>query len=93
MNSCFNHCYFPDDILKGDINPNIKDLKGNVTESSNYRPVMQSSCLLKLFEIHILSVLEERISFNCRQLGFVKGCSTADACFLLKEVIHNFTKK
>ena len=63
LNSCGNHCFFPDKLLRGDINPNIKDLKGNVTESSNYRPVMQSSCLLKIIEMHILSILEEKNIF------------------------------
>ena len=92
MNSCFIHCVFPEDLLKGDINPTIKDLKGNVTESSNYRPVMQSSCILKLFEMHILSILEEKISFNDRQFGFEKGTSTADACFVLKNITHNYTR-
>ena len=92
INSCSSHCFFPGDLLKGDINPTIKDLKGNVTESANYRPVMQSSCLLKIVEMHILKVLEEKINLNNRQFGFKKGSSTADACFLLKEVVHNYTK-
>ena len=59
-NSCFSHCYIPFELLKGVINPTIKDLKGNITEASNYRPVMQSSCLLKLFEIHLLNILSEK---------------------------------
>ena len=48
-NSCFIHCYIPCDLLKGIMNLTIKDTKGNITEASNYRPVIQSSCLLKLF--------------------------------------------
>ena len=92
LNSCSSHCFFPDDLLKGDINPTIKDLKGNVTESANYRPVMQSSCILKIVEMHILKILEEKITFNCRQFGFEKGSSTADACFLLKDVLYNSTR-
>lgn len=90
MNCSFGHCIIPDDVLKGDINPTIKDLKGNTTESSNYRPVMQSSCILKLFELHMLSILEEKIFFNFRQYGFRKGCSTADACYVLKETVHSY---
>ena len=62
------------------MNPTIKDVKGNVTDSANYRPVMQSSCFLKIFELHILSILEEKIHFNPRQFGFKKGCSTSAAC-------------
>ena len=92
LNSCFSHCHFPDNLLMGDINPTIKNLKGNVMESSNYRPVMQSSCLLKVVEMHILNVLEEKIDFNFRQFGFKKGSSTADACLVLKEIVHSYTK-
>ena len=47
INSCYCYFIFPSDLLKGDINPTIKDLKGNSTDSSNYMPIMQSSCLLK----------------------------------------------
>ena len=90
MNCSFGHCMIPADVLKGDIHPTIKDLKGNATESSNYRPVMQSSCILKLFELQMLSILEEKIHFNFRQYGFRKGCSTADACYILKETANSY---
>ena len=92
MNASFNHCLIPEEVLRGDMNPRIKDIKGNVTDSANYRPVMQSSCFLKLFEMHILSILEENVTFNCRQFGFKKGSSISDACFLLKETLYLYTK-
>ena len=92
MNACFNHCFIPHDVLMGDVNPTIKDTKGNVTDSTNYRPVMQSSCFLKLFELHILSILEEIIYFNFRQFGFKKGSSTSDACLLLRKPFTSILK-
>ena len=85
FNTFYNHCYISEGTLRGNVNPIIKDQKGNCTESSNYRPVMQSSCLLKLLEMHILDILEERLVFNARQFGFKKGTSTTDACYVLKE--------
>ena len=91
-NSCFIHCYIPFELLKGVMNPTIKDIKGNITEASNYRPVMQSSCLLKLFESHLLNIISEKITFNQRQFGFTKGVSTTDTCFLLKEVVYEYSK-
>ena len=93
MTACYSHCCTPVEVLHGDINPTLKDPKGNVTESSNYRPVMQSSCLLKLFEMHILDVLNEKLFFNCRQFGFKKETSTTDACFILKETVNKYTYK
>ena len=57
LNACYMHCYIPDELLRGDLNPTIKDHKGNCTVSSNYRPVMQSSCILKIMEMHILQII------------------------------------
>ena len=88
LNACYSHCYIPPSMLVGDINPIIKDLSRNSTESKNCRPVMQSSFLLKIVEKHILNILEEKLYFICRQLGFNMGCFTTDACFLLKENVH-----
>ena len=48
LNACYSHCYIPSSMLAEDINPIIKDLSGNSTESKNYRPVMQSSFLIKI---------------------------------------------
>ena len=91
-NACFIHCFIPRDLLKGLMNPTIKDAKGNITLASNYRPVMQSSCLLKILESHMLNILSEKVSFNGRQFGFSKGLSTTDTCFLLKEIIYEHSK-
>ena len=90
MNASYTHCFVPEALLNGDINPTIKDPKGNATESANYRPVMQSSRLLKLFEIHLLEILSEKLVFNSRQFGFKKNTSTTDACLILKETIYNY---
>ena len=37
-------------------------------------------------------ILDEKMTFSNRQFGFKRGTSTTDACFLLKEVINNYTK-
>lgn len=92
LNACFVHCYISCDVLKGVINPTVKDRKGNMTESGNYRPVMQSSCLLKILETHMLNILSEKIFFNHRQFGFTRGISTSDTCFVLKEIMHEYSK-
>ena len=76
--------YIIPDFLIGTINPTIKDLKGNCAESENYGPVMQSSFFLEITEMHLLNILEEKVTFNMRQFGFEKGTSTTDACFVLK---------
>ena len=52
---------------------------------------MQSSCLLKIFEMYLLDYLSEKIFFNHRQFGFMKGMSTTHSCFLLKEIINQYS--
>ena len=89
MNASYSHCFIPE-ILYDNINPTIKDSKGNATESTSYRPVMQSSCLLKLFEIHLLLILSEKLVFNSCQFGFRKNTSTTDACLALKETVRKY---
>ena len=93
FNLCFRHCYIPRGLLKGEITPIIKDKKGNKCDSNNYRPIMQSSCLLKLIEMHLLYVLEDKLSFDSKQFGFCRNTSTTDACFLLKETIYSYISK
>ena len=91
LNSCFSHCFLPKKLLRGDITPILKDDKGNRSSSDNFRPVMQSSAILKLFELHLLNFLEEKIPIHSSQFGFKKDTSTTDACFLVKETVHNYT--
>ena len=53
---------------------------------------MQSSNILKLFELHLLEVIEEKLSFNLRHFGFKAGTSALDACLILKETMYNYSK-
>ena len=90
INICYNHCTLPTNLLNGIISPIVKDKKGNITDSNNYRPIMQSSNILKLIELHLLNFLEEKLDLYEHQFGFVSGVSTTDAAFVLKEVIHSY---
>ena len=87
------HCYLPIEILKGEITPVIKDVKGNKNDINNYRPVMVSSSILKIIEKHILNIISKKLKINPRQFGFVKQMSTTDATFLLKETVNNYIYK
>ena len=48
---------------------------------------------MKIIQLHILSFLDERISLNFRQFGFNKGCSTTDACLILKETVSTYIQE
>lgn len=53
---------------------------------------MQSSCLIKIIEIHLLDILMEKTCIDNKQFGFKKGVSTSDVCFILKEMMHDYSQ-
>ena len=84
------HNFIPVNMLRGILVPLIKDKFGDASDSNNYRPVMLSSVLLKLFEHCLLEKIDPFISLNDRQHGFRKRYSTA--CICLKETVNNYLK-
>ena len=85
------HSYISLDVLRGTINPRIKDKYGDISSADNYRPVMSSSVFLKIFEYCLLNKIENLIQLNDRQHGFRSGYSTSTACYILKETILSYT--
>ena len=69
----------PKNMLMGEIKPIVKDNKISAATSDIYRPIMNSSVLLKTFEYCLLPSLRRDIDLNLRQLGFrdYTSCSTA----------------
>ena len=90
FSSFLRHGHVPKAMLIGEIRPVIKNVTGNVHSSDNYRPVMSSSSLLKLFEYCLLFKLENYINLNKRQFGFRKFTSCQMPITILKETIHNY---
>ena len=90
LNACFSHGFFPRNLLHGVITPVLKNSSANSTDSDSYRPIMQSSCILKLAEMCILYVLDSRIPLNTRQCGYTKNVSAADPTLLLKETVYKY---
>ena len=62
VNCCLLHYYISNDLLKGEITAIIKDNTGDSTSSQNYKPIIHSSNILKIFEIHILDILKKNNS-------------------------------
>ena len=93
INMCYVHCFIPKELLKGDITPIVKNKVESSSDSGNYRPVMQSSCILKLIESHLLEYISEKVNLCNKQFGFKQGVSTAHACLLLKEAVNNYLGK
>ena len=94
LNLLFNcmimHGYIPDEMLTGIIIPRVKNKLGNLCDSNNYRPVMISSNMLKLFEYCLMPSLNEKLILHENQFGFVKNSSTVMSATVLKEVIQRY---
>ena len=91
FNACLVHRYTCIDILKGVINPTIKDKLGNINDSNNYRPVMLSSMFLKLFEYCLIEEIQRKVILNDRQHGYQEKYSVTTAGLSLKETICKYT--
>ena len=90
INGCLSHFYVPHMMSKGIIKPLIKDKYGDISALSNYRPIMSSTIILKLFEHILLEKVKNCFISDDRQHGYKKKYSTATACLVLKETILNY---
>ena len=93
FNSFLQHGFLPKQILKGEFRPIVKNKLGNKYCSNNYRPIMNSSNLLKVFEYCLLHKFENHIQLNNKQFGFRKNTSTTMAISVIKETIHKYLKE
>ena len=90
---CFvAHQYAPPSLIGGMISPTVKDKLGDLNNANNYRPIMSSSVILKLFEYCLLKKITPFIELSDSQHAFRPGHSTATACAVLKETISNYNK-
>ena len=87
------HGYIPNSMLRGEIRPIIKNPLGNKMSSDNYRPVMNSSNMFKLFEYCILPHLNHNLKINPRQFAYRPevGCMTSGV--ILNETVKCYNAK
>lgn len=85
------HSYTPEKMLHGVIRPLCKNKYGDQFCSNNYRPVMISSNMLKIFEYCLLPHLCESANISDFQFGFREHTSTMMAALILKEALLKYT--
>jgi endonuclease/exonuclease/phosphatase family metal-dependent hydrolase len=88
--SFMSHGYVPKNLLKGEIRPIIKNKLNSKNDSNNYRPVMNSSNIFKVFEYCLQGRLEKYLRLNSRQFGFRKHTSCNMANLVLKETVNTY---
>ena len=92
FNGLLSHSYLPYDFLCGTISPIIKDANGDLTTSSNYRPVTLGPILSQLFEYLLFNNFGHFLSSDELQFGFKKSHSTSHAIFMLRSCVEYYTK-
>ena len=90
--SMFTHSFLPKKMLMGQIKPTLKNGSICKTNSENYRPVMNSSMFLKLFEYCLVNPIYSGIDLNPLQFGFTNNSSCSKAITLIKETILYYNK-
>lgn len=91
--SMLSHGYTPHNMLLGVIEPRIKDKTKDLHSSTNFRPIMKSSTMFRLFELCLKQEIETTIRTDIRQFGFKKNSSCAIATYLLQETIESYNVK
>ena len=64
------HGYIVNNFLKGTISPVVKNAEGDVSDSTNYRPITIGPLLAKLFEKAIDLKLSPYLDSDHLQFGF-----------------------
>ena len=90
---CLPHGYMPPDMIKTTIVPIVKNKYGNLSKTSNYRPIALATSISKVFESVILLKCEEYLFTSSNQFGYKKGHSTDLCIYALKECIEYYKKR
>ena len=87
---CIVHRYIPNSCLNTTIVPICKNKNGNMSDTSNYRPVTVATVVSKLLEHFILFNISPFLVTTDNQFGFKAGHSTDQRTFLLKQTASYF---
>jgi len=82
---CIVHRCIPNSCLNTVRVPICKNKNGNMSDTSNYRPVAVATVVSKLLEHFILSCISPFLGTTDNQFGFKAGHSTDQCTFLLKQ--------
>jgi exonuclease III len=93
FNSMLAHGYLPQALMDTCITPIIKDKKGLVTSSDNYRPIAITSVASKILELVLLEKMKTQLETIDNQFGFKKNSGTDMCVFTLQQIIEYYTKR
>ena len=87
-----NHSYVPNYFTTGIITPIVKEKRGDLTSTSNYRPITISFVFSKIFEYFLLEKFSSHLSYDTLQFAYKPATGCPNAIFLLRRVIQHFNE-
>ena len=90
---CLAHGYLPPAMIETTIVPIVKNKSGNLSDSSNYRPIALATIVSKMFESVLLFKCAEYLSTSDNQFGFKSSHSTDLCIYTLKEFIDYYKSR
>ena len=93
FSTCLSRGYMPHDMITNTIVSIVKNKCGNLSESSNYRPIALATIISKTFESVLILKFEDYLFTSSNQFGCKKGHSTDLCIYALKEFIECYKKR
>ena len=93
FNAFLSHNFMPAAMIRGKIKPVIKNVSSSKCDSTNYRPVIISDNLLKVFEYCLIPTLIKHWPIHCEQFGFRSGSSCLSAVTVLRETFFCYVSE
>ncbi len=87
FNSMIKHGYLPEAFMDTLIVPLIKDKKGDLSSTDNYRPIALTSVVSKVLELVLLERCRSNLETSQHQFGFKPKHGTELSIFTLKQTI------
>ena len=87
---CIVHGFIPNSCLNTTIVPICKNKNGNMSDTSNYRPVAVATLVSKLLKHFILSNISPFLGTTDNLFGFEAGHNADQCTFLLKQTPSYF---
>ena len=90
---CLAHGYLPPAMIETTIVPIVKNKSGNLSDSSNYRPIALATIVSEMFGSVLLFKCAEYLPTSDNQFGFKSSHSTDLCIYTLKEFIDYYKSR
>ena len=82
----------PDAFGHSVVIPQLKNPDGNQFSSDNYRAITLSPVISKIFEMTVMTILDDKLNSDPLQFGFKRNSSCNHALLTLRTVVNHYVK-